>query len=92
MPLLLGAHDANLRELEKLLTSDIHVRGTELTLAGDPDDPGDLPLSQAVITSLLDTVNQGVNVDVPMVQRTVSMLSGPSEEEPSEVFLSLIHI
>ncbi|WP_290598329.1 MULTISPECIES: PhoH family protein [Lawsonella] len=86
MPLLLGAHDANLRELEKLLTSDIHVRGTELTLAGDPDDPGDLPLSQAVITSLLDTVNQGVNVDVPMVQRTVSMLSGPSEEEPSEVF------
>ena len=29
MPLLLGAHDANLRELEKLLTSDIHVRGTE---------------------------------------------------------------
>ena len=45
MPALLGAHDANLRELEKLLSSDIHVRGTELTLAGDPDDPADLPLS-----------------------------------------------
>ncbi|ALE19365.1 PhoH family protein [Lawsonella clevelandensis] len=86
MPALLGAHDANLRELEKLLTSDIHVRGTELTLAGDPDDPTDLPLSQAVITSLLDTVEQGVILDVPMVRRTVSMLAGSGHDQPSEVF------
>lgn len=86
MPALLGSHDANLRELEKLLTSDIHVRGTELTLAGDPDDPTDLPLSQAVITSLLDTVEQGVILDVPMVRRTVSMLAGSGHDQPSEVF------
>ena len=86
MPALLGAHDANLRELEKLLSSDIHVRGTELTLAGDPDDPADLPLSQAVITSLLDTIEQGVILDVPMVRRTVSMLAGSGHDQPSEVF------
>ena len=86
MPALLGTHDANLRELEKLLTSDIHVRGTELTLAGDPDDPADLPLSQAVITSLLDTIEQGVILDVPMVRRTVAMLAGSGHDEHSEVF------
>ena len=38
MPALLGAHDANLRELEKLLSSDIHVRGCLLYTSDAADD------------------------------------------------------
>lgn len=85
-PALLGPNDANLRELEKLLISDIHVRGTEVTLGGDPDNPLDLPLSQNVLKSLLESYYQGVPIDLPIVRRTVEMLRGDSKDNPAEVF------
>lgn len=90
LPTLLGTHDSNLRELERLLISDIHVRGTELTLTGDPESPLDLPLSENVIRSLLDTVEQGVPLDVAIVQRTVEMLRGDSADNPAEVFTTQV--
>ncbi|MGZ4519286.1 MAG: PhoH family protein, partial [Mycobacteriaceae bacterium] len=34
----LGSADANLRVLEELLTADVHVRGNEVRLSGEPAD------------------------------------------------------
>lgn len=35
---LLGSADENLRAIEKVLTSDVHVRGNEVTFSGEPAD------------------------------------------------------
>ena len=35
---LLGSRDESLRAAEELLDADVHVRGNELTLSGDPAD------------------------------------------------------
>ena len=39
---LLGSRDENLRLAEELLDADVHVRGNEITLSGDPADVADV--------------------------------------------------
>ncbi len=53
---LLGASDVNLRTLEQLLPADIHVRGNQVTLTGEP---ADVAASERVIAELTDLVGRG---------------------------------
>ncbi|MFB9431286.1 PhoH family protein [Streptoalloteichus tenebrarius] len=79
---LLGSRDENLRVAEDLLTADVHVRGNEITLTGQP---ADVAFAERVFAELVTLANRGQDVGPDAVRRTVSMLSAGTEESPAEV-------
>ncbi|MCK2241053.1 MULTISPECIES: PhoH family protein [unclassified Crossiella] len=79
---LLGSSDENLRLLEELLTADVHVRGNELTLTGEP---ADVAFAERVFAELITLAGKGQPVGQDAVRRTVAMLSAGTEESPAEV-------
>ncbi|MBP2474090.1 phosphate starvation-inducible PhoH-like protein [Crossiella equi] len=79
---LLGSSDENLRLLEELLTADLHVRGNELTLTGEP---ADVAFAERVFAELVTLAGKGQPVGQDAVRRTVAMLSAGTAESPAEV-------
>ncbi|MEO9327466.1 PhoH family protein [Gordonia aurantiaca] len=79
---LLGASDINLRTLEQLLPADIHVRGNQVTLTGEP---ADVAASERVVAELTDLVGRGTPLTPDLVRHSVSMLSDGGNESPAEV-------
>jgi phosphate starvation-inducible PhoH-like protein len=79
---LLGKRDENLREAEGLLDADVHVRGNELTLTGDPADVG---FAERVFAELVVLASRGQQIDPDAVRRTVRMLSEAEGPSPAEV-------
>jgi phosphate starvation-inducible PhoH-like protein len=80
---LLGKRDENLREAEGLLAADVHVRGNELTLSGDP---ADVAFAERVFAELVVLASRGQQIDPDAVRRSVRMLAedaGDGEESPS---------
>src|SRR5512142_248176 len=80
---LLGARDENLRLIERLVASDVHVRGNEITMTGRPADNA---LVERVFSELLELLGKGETLTVAAVRRTVDMLSEGIAERPAEVF------
>jgi phosphate starvation-inducible PhoH-like protein len=88
---LLGSRDENLRTAEDLLAADLHVRGNELTLSGDP---ADVAFAERVFAELITLASRGQHLGPDAVRRTVAMLSDrggrdgdstPRGESPAEV-------
>jgi phosphate starvation-inducible PhoH-like protein len=87
---LLGSRDANLRTAENLLDADVHVRGNELTITGDP---ADVTFAERVFTELITLADRGQQLGPDAVRRTVAMLSDEGRagqetragESPAEV-------
>ncbi|KQR97926.1 phosphate starvation-inducible protein PhoH [Williamsia sp. Leaf354] len=79
---LLGTGDRNLRELEKLLAADVHVRGNRITLHGAP---ADVATAERVIAELVSVVRRGTALSPDLVRQSVSMLTDGSGESPAEV-------
>jgi phosphate starvation-inducible protein PhoH and related proteins len=84
---LLGSRDESLRAAEELLDADVHVRGDELTLSGDP---GDVAFAERVFGELISLAQRGQHVGPDTVRRTVEMLSDNGAdtrmgESPAEV-------
>lgn len=79
---LLGSADENLRELERLLEADIHVRGSSVTLTGRP---ADVALAERVVEQLVALTGRNRVVTPEAVRHTVSMLTAGSAESPAEV-------
>jgi phosphate starvation-inducible protein PhoH and related proteins len=79
---LLGKRDENLREAEGLLDADVHVRGNELTLTGEPADVG---FAERVFAELVVLASRGQPIDPDAVRRTVRMLSEAEGPSPAEV-------
>jgi phosphate starvation-inducible PhoH-like protein len=85
---LLGSRDDSLRAAEEELTADVHVRGNELTLSGDP---GDVAFAERVFAELITLAERGQLVGADDVRRTVQMLSAENTaderlgESPAEV-------
>ena len=82
---LLGSRDESLRAAEDALDADVHVRGNELTLTGEPPD---VAFAERVFTELITLAERGQMVGADTVRRTVEMLAGPTEslgESPAEV-------
>lgn len=65
---LLGSADANLNELEQLLSADIHVRGTTVSLTGTEDD---VLQARRVLDELIALVKQGNIIDRDEVREIV---------------------
>ncbi|MPZ80860.1 MAG: phosphate starvation-inducible protein PhoH [Actinophytocola sp.] len=79
---LLGSRDENLRVAEELLDADVHVRGNEVTLSGEP---GDVAFAERVFAELVTLAGKGQQLGPDAVRRTVAMLSAGAAESPAEV-------
>ncbi|BCK57554.1 PhoH-like protein [Nocardia wallacei] len=78
----LGSADENLRELERLLDADIHVRGNSVTLTGRA---ADVALAERVIEQLVALTGRNRVVTPEAVRHTFSMLTEGSSDSPAEV-------
>ncbi|KOX12974.1 PhoH [Saccharothrix sp. NRRL B-16348] len=79
---MLGSRDENLRLAEELLVADVHVRGNEITLSGQP---ADVAFAERVFAELVTLASRGQQVGQDTVRRTVAMLSAGTTESPAEV-------
>jgi phosphate starvation-inducible PhoH-like protein len=79
---ILGAGDANLRELERLLDADIHVRGNAVTITGEASD---VALAERVLQQLAVLVRRSGPLSPETVRHTVSMLTEGGSDSPAEV-------
>ncbi|MEV0156818.1 PhoH family protein [Micromonospora sp. NPDC050686] len=79
---LLGAGDEILRLIERSVTSDVHVRGNEITITGAPADNA---LAERLFSELLELIEKGETLTTDAVRRTVGMLEQGSAERPAEV-------
>jgi len=74
---LLGKRDENLRQAEGLLDADVHVRGNELTLTGEP---ADVAFAERVFAELVVLASRGQQIDPDAVRRSVRMLREDTED------------
>jgi phosphate starvation-inducible PhoH-like protein len=79
---LLGAKDEILRLVERTLVSDVHVRGNEITITGEPADNA---LAERLFSELIELIERGETLTVDAVRRTVGMLEENTSERPAEV-------
>ncbi len=81
---LLGSRDVVLRQLEKSLAADIHVRGNRITLHGSA---ADIALAERVIQELLMLQQAGSNITPDSVRRTIGILADVNSggTAPSEI-------
>lgn len=80
---LLGSHDEILKVIERAVRSDIHVRGNEITISGDPADNA---TTERVFAELIELVRRGETLTSDAVRRTVGMIEQGVAERPAEVF------
>jgi len=78
---LLGSRDEVLRTVERMLTSDVHVRGNEITLTGSAKDNA---LGVLLFEQLIELLGKGETLTPDAVERSASMLK-QSEGKPAEV-------
>jgi phosphate starvation-inducible PhoH-like protein len=81
MVALLGSRDEVLRTVERVLTSDVHVRGNEITLTGSAKDNA---LGVLLFEQLIALLGKGETLTPDAVERSASMLR-QSEGKPAEV-------
>jgi phosphate starvation-inducible PhoH-like protein len=79
---LLGTGDELLRLVERSVTSDVHVRGNEITITGRPADNA---LAERIFSELLELIEKGETLTADAVRRIVGMLEEGTVERPAEV-------
>jgi phosphate starvation-inducible PhoH-like protein len=79
---LLGRNDEILRQVERSVASDVHVRGNEITISGGPADNA---LAERIFAELIELVEKGETLTADAVRRTVTMIEQGSVERPAEV-------
>jgi phosphate starvation-inducible protein PhoH and related proteins len=79
---LLGTGDKTLRLIESALTSDIMVRGNEITISGPAAENA---RAERVFEELLELIAKGETLTEDAVRRTVDMLKQGTAERPAEV-------
>ncbi|NUS72498.1 MAG: PhoH family protein [Corynebacteriales bacterium] len=79
---LLGSSDEILKFIEASVTSDIHVRGNEITLTGTP---GDNAFAEKVFAELLALLDKGQAVGLDSARSVIGMLTADANEKPSAI-------
>ena len=82
MVALLGSRDELLRVIEKVLVSDVHVRGNEITITGSAADNA---LATRLIDALLGLVDKGQSLTSDVIERSLAMLTAGSGDRPADV-------
>jgi phosphate starvation-inducible PhoH-like protein len=79
---VLGPGDAFLRILERDLDADIHVRGNEITLTGNPTGT---EMGAEVLGEIITIVRTGQGMTSDNVERLVTMIAEREEARPSDI-------
>ncbi|SFS93433.1 PhoH family protein [Saccharopolyspora flava] len=79
---LVGSRDENLRVIEDLLAADVHVRGNEVTLSGEP---AEVAFAERVFAELISLIGKGGQLKPDVVRRSVGMLAADDQESPADV-------
>src|SRR5499426_2564508 len=80
---LLGSGDEFLRTIEKQFpAADLHVRGNEITVSGQPED---VALVERLIEELVLVLRTGQPLTADAVERSVHMLRAETSERPADV-------
>jgi phosphate starvation-inducible PhoH-like protein len=79
---LLGPGDEHLRLMEKAFGADIHVRGNQVTLTGEPTE---VALAERVLEEVVTIIRTGQGVTPETVERVIGMLRAESTERPADV-------
>jgi phosphate starvation-inducible protein PhoH and related proteins len=74
---LLGTRDELLHAIEREFSADIHVRGNEITVSGQP---AETELIGRLFGELLELQRKGAELSPDSIERTVSMLRGDNGE------------
>jgi phosphate starvation-inducible PhoH-like protein len=79
---LLGPGDEHLGLIEKAFAADIHVRGNQITMTGEP---GEVALAERLLDELVAIIRTGQGVTVETVERVLHMLRAETSERPADV-------
>jgi len=79
---LLGSRDEVLKTVERVLVSDVHVRGNEITLTGSAKDNA---LGVLLFEQLLELLGKGEALTGDAVERSLGMLRQPDGSRPADV-------
>jgi phosphate starvation-inducible PhoH-like protein len=82
MVALLGSGDELLRLVETELAADVHVRGNEIAITGEPADNA---FAVRVFDELIALLNTGQALRPDSVRRVVAMLKSGAAERPADV-------
>ena len=82
MVALLGSRDELLQVIERVLVSDVHVRGNEITITGAAADNA---LATRLIDALLSLVSKGEPLTPDVIERSLAMLVGGGNDRPADV-------
>jgi phosphate starvation-inducible protein PhoH and related proteins len=86
MVALLGQRDDFLRLIESAFSSEIHVRGNEITITGQEPEAGKVAL---LFEELLTILGQGLTLTKESVGKTIDMIKD-DEGRPSEVLSDVL--
>jgi len=79
---LLGSRDELLHVIERAFDADIHVRGNEITVTGQPAENA---LITGLFEELIELLGTGTELSADAVERSVSMLRRGGAERPADV-------
>jgi len=82
MVALLGPGDEHLTQIENAFKADVHVRGNQITLRGDP---AEVALAERLIDELVTIVRTGQGLTPETVERVAAMLRAETKERPADV-------
>ena len=82
MVALLGPRDEHLALIEKAFEADIHVRGNQITLRGEP---AEVALVERLLDELVTIIRTGQGVTTETVERAIGMLRTETTERPADV-------
>ncbi|GAA3812050.1 PhoH family protein [Sphaerisporangium flaviroseum] len=78
---ILGSRDELLRVIEGAFRADIHVRGNEITISGNPEESG---LVVRLFEEMVELVRSGAQLTADAVERSIAMLR-MSSGRPADV-------
>jgi len=79
---LLGPQDEHLVLIEKAFTADIHVRGNQVTLRGEP---AEVALVERLLEELVTIIRTGQGITPETVERATGILRTETHERPADV-------
>jgi phosphate starvation-inducible PhoH-like protein len=82
MVALLGPRDEHLTLIEKAFEADVHVRGNQVTLRGEP---AEVALVERLLDELVTIIRTGQGVTGETVERAIGILRTETHERPADV-------
>lgn len=86
---LFGSQDQNLKSLEKTLGLDIHVRGSDIKIAGEPSD---VEVGEKVLNEIYQMIKKGYPILGADIEKAIQLLTRNTQTSLEKIFLDSIFI